>query len=265
MEDLISIAIPTYNRIKLLLPLVHSIRAKSELIPLIIVDDCSKDKTALEIRKLQKIYKNIELIQNFSNKGRSIARNLALENCKTEYIFYLDSDDILYEQWPSIFSEAVILFKELPNNISSVTFNLNFSGHHYFNKYIEYNYSDFALKKGKFLCSCSSALHKVSILKKFLFDPKLDICEDIKLWIEISKNYNFFHLPKTISLYEPSKKSISFRDKINALLTIEPESKIQKQLLYNLMFSTMIKDNLRLTIKRSPLLSFIWYVLKFFK
>lgn len=265
MLDLISIAIPTFDRENYLIPLIESIRDKSELIHLIIVDDCSRDKTVLEVKKLQAKFKNINLIQNSINRGRSNSRNIALKNCNTKYIFFLDSDDKLIENWVSVFAEAIGLFDQLSESISTITFNLNFSGFHYINKYIEYNYSEQALYNGKFLCSCSSGLHKLSVLKKYSFDPEMDLCEDIKLWIELSSNYNFYHIPKTISLYQPSKEDIYFKKKINALLNIETNSLIQDQLIYNLIFSSIINNKKKFSIKSSKLFSFIWYVLKFFK
>lgn len=265
MVDLISIAIPTFDRVDSLIPLIISIRSKSELLPIIVVDDCSKDSTIQELKKLKKIFNNIHLIQNSTNRGRSNSRNTALENCNTKYIFFLDSDDKLIENWPSVFAEAISLFDQLSESISTITFNLNFSGFHYINKYIEYNYAEQALYNGKYLCSCSSGLHKLSVLKKYSFDPEMDVCEDIKLWIELSSNYNFFHIPKTISLYQPSKESISFKKKIKALLNIKTNSVIQDQLIYNLIFSSIINNEKKFSIKGSKLFSFIWYLLKFFK
>tara|TARA_A100001011_G_scaffold398645_1_gene503813 strand:+ start:1142 stop:1939 length:798 start_codon:yes stop_codon:yes gene_type:complete len=265
MVDLISIAIPTFDRVDFLIPLIISIRSKCELIPIIVVDDCSNDSTIPEIKKLQKNFKNIHLIQNSINRGRSNSRNIALKSCNTKYIFFLDSDDKLIETWPSVFAEAINLFDQLSESISTITFNLNFSGFHYINKYFEYNYAEQALYNGKFLCSCSSGLHKLSVLKNYSFDPEMDICEDIKLWIELCTNYNFFHIPRTISLYKPSKGNISFKKKIKALLNIDTNSVIQDQLIYNLIFSSIINNEKKFSIKSSKLFSFIWYVLKFFK
>ena len=85
----------------------------------------------------------------------------------------------------------------------------------------------------------------------------MDICEDIKLWVKISSNYNFFHIPKTISLYEPSPENVPFKKKIQALLKIETNSLMQDQFIYNLIFSAIIKSGLKFSIKGSKLVLFI--------
>ena len=48
------------------------------------------------------------------------------------------------------FLEAISFFEKLSEKISTITFNLNFSGLHHINKYFEYNYVEQALKKGNF-------------------------------------------------------------------------------------------------------------------
>ena len=61
---------------------------------LIIVNDGSTDNSLEIIEKYQRLYNNIEVI-NQENKGPSEARNVAIEKIKGKYTLFLDSDDYM--------------------------------------------------------------------------------------------------------------------------------------------------------------------------
>lgn len=62
---------------------------------IVVVDDFSTDSTKLILKKLKRVYPQINIYQNKWNRGSAASRNIAIEKSKNEYIFCLDSDNVL--------------------------------------------------------------------------------------------------------------------------------------------------------------------------
>lgn len=75
---------------------------------IVIVNDCSTDNTSDIIAKLQDKYSYIKCINHNRNKGGAAARNTAIENCKNELLFCLDSDNVLEKNSISRLKEHLI-------------------------------------------------------------------------------------------------------------------------------------------------------------
>ena len=91
----LSIVIPAYNCQNTIEKAIKSILNIAGIsYEIIIVNDCSTDKTAELIRKYLSI-KNITVINLQENKGVSYCRNLGIERAKGKYIAFLDSDDFV--------------------------------------------------------------------------------------------------------------------------------------------------------------------------
>lgn len=94
----LSIILPAYNSEDYILETLDSfvpdLKDKQELI---IVNDCSTDKTLKIIKKYisQNRSKNITLINNEKNSGAGNSKNKALSIAKGKYIGFIDSDDIV--------------------------------------------------------------------------------------------------------------------------------------------------------------------------
>ncbi len=97
MENLrFSIVMPAYNAEKYIQGSIDSVLEQSfENYELIVVDDCSKDKT-FEI--IKQYGGKVKALQNNENRRAGGARNTGLNAAKGEYIIFLDSDDKLYEK-----------------------------------------------------------------------------------------------------------------------------------------------------------------------
>ncbi|WP_234010183.1 glycosyltransferase family 2 protein [Cronobacter malonaticus] len=98
---LISIIIPVYNTEKYIAECLDSVLCQTitgvvaqSSIEIIIVNDGSPDNSVTIIDEYRKINPNIVLV-NQSNAGQSVARNNAIEIARGDYIFFLDSDDLL--------------------------------------------------------------------------------------------------------------------------------------------------------------------------
>lgn len=90
MTTKITIIIPNYNNIKLLINLIESLK-KATTIPyeLIIVDDKSEDNS---VEYLKKHYPEIRLLVNDINHGFAYTVNRGIKNAKTEYVYLLNND-----------------------------------------------------------------------------------------------------------------------------------------------------------------------------
>ena len=93
-NELITVYIPTYNRVKFLKRAVNSVLSQSyQNFELIIVDDCSPDETIKYLEKLSSNDKRIIFFQNIKNSGACVSRNKAITEAKGKYITGLDDDD----------------------------------------------------------------------------------------------------------------------------------------------------------------------------
>lgn len=91
---LVSIITPSYNSEKFIGETITSVlRQTYQNWELIIVDDCSKDKTLEIIRSFMDEDSRIHLHSLSKNSGAGIARNTALQFAQGRYIAFLDSDD----------------------------------------------------------------------------------------------------------------------------------------------------------------------------
>lgn len=95
MKPLVSIVIPVYNVEQFLDECVQSARKQTyRNLEIILVDDGSTDDSGKKCDNYENNDNRIRVIHK-SNGGLSDARNVGIENATGEYIFFLDSDDIL--------------------------------------------------------------------------------------------------------------------------------------------------------------------------
>ena len=93
MEPKISVIVPIYNIERYLLECLESIASQTiKDIQVLLIDDGSKDGSALICKEFIKSHPNFEYFYK-ENGGTASARNLGLENAKGEYIGFVDSDD----------------------------------------------------------------------------------------------------------------------------------------------------------------------------
>lgn len=98
--NLVSIIIPTYNRINFVIKAVESCLNQSyNAIEIIIIDDGSTDNTEEKVKELLITEWNNKAIYYYKQKnaGASAARNFGIHKAKGEYIQFLDSDDLLFK------------------------------------------------------------------------------------------------------------------------------------------------------------------------
>lgn len=98
-EGLISIITPVYKAERFIRQTIAAVRAQSyQNWELLLIDDCSPDSSADIIRELQTEEKRIHYHRLPINSGAAVARNMALQMARGEFLAFLDSDDLWYPQ-----------------------------------------------------------------------------------------------------------------------------------------------------------------------
>ena len=91
----VAIIIPNYNKANYLSECVESATNQTySNTEIIIIDDCSTDKSDTIIRKILKKYPNVKYYKLPKNRGVSYARNFGANKTDADYLTFLDADDI---------------------------------------------------------------------------------------------------------------------------------------------------------------------------
>lgn len=96
---LVSVIVPVYNVADFLQECVDSLLCQTyKNIEIILIDDGSTDGSGEMCDHLTSVDHRINTIHK-SNGGLSSARNAGIENARGEYIAFVDSDDVVHEQY----------------------------------------------------------------------------------------------------------------------------------------------------------------------
>ena len=98
----ISIIVPVYNVEKYIERCLESVAAQTYTgnIECIIVDDCTLDNSMRLVDQFLSHYEghiDFKVVHHTQNKGLSAARNTGIREAHGDYLYFLDSDDALYE------------------------------------------------------------------------------------------------------------------------------------------------------------------------
>lgn len=95
---MISVIVPVYNGERYLSACIESVLAQSYAdTELIIVDDGSTDSSGTIADRYARDYSGIKVI-HCENGGMSAARNVGIEASTGEYVYFLDSDDMMHPE-----------------------------------------------------------------------------------------------------------------------------------------------------------------------
>jgi glycosyltransferase involved in cell wall biosynthesis len=107
MQNLVDVVILTKNSERLLRKCIESVYRNVPVNRLIIVDGHSTDRTLQIVKEFQSKYKNVVLIQDRGTRGT--ARQIGIENVRTDWFVFVDSDVILSRNW---FAQAEKLIED---------------------------------------------------------------------------------------------------------------------------------------------------------
>lgn len=184
MPLLISIIIPAFNAERYLSECLDSIVNQiDKSVEVIIIDDGSTDSTGVIADSYALNYNFIKVIHQ-SNKGVSGARNRAIDSSVGQYLVFLDSDDILYDNF---FWKVTELIMQQPDIIEINASLTNKEGKVLNDKLFAFDVkndgcSDSEIAKKRLSIQSKYYLFtriiKKSLVKSFSFDEDINFCED---------------------------------------------------------------------------------------
>jgi teichuronic acid biosynthesis glycosyltransferase TuaG len=192
----ISIIIPVFNCQKYLAETLDSISNQSfHDIEIIVVDDCSTDKSKLITLEFSKIDRRIRYLCTKENSGGpATPRNLGIKNAKSEFIAFCDADDLWHPD------KLLIQWEILAKTNSSFTytstkdfsFKLPFARTKILDDLIKLSNTNLIFQLCKNTIKLSSILCKKELLNKingFNCDKKLIAVEDYDLCLRIMEKF----------------------------------------------------------------------------
>lgn len=193
----ISIVIPTFNRLGPVLRAVDSVLTQSFTdFELIVVDDGSTDATEDFTRRY-----NDKRLSYFKipHGGVAKARNFGVQQAKSEWICFLDSDDVWRRHK---LSEQIRYHIANPNCVISQTDDVWIRNSVRVNKMKKHTAraGDIFRESLELCLICSSSV----MLKKSLFeaaggfDESLETCEDYDLWLRLTSHHPVGFVPKSL-------------------------------------------------------------------
>lgn len=209
---LVSIVMPSYNSQKFIGDSIKSVLDQTyPYWELLIVDDCSTDKTMEIIQQYND--KRIRLFKNEVNSGAAISRNRALEEAKGRWVAFLDSDDL----WlPNKLEEQLGFMVD--NNYAFTYTDYRVCSNGEWENVIRTAPNKINFKKIKKYCYFSTItvmydVQKIGLVK--IGDMKKN--NDYAMWLQILKKTDAYRFPKCLSSYIKHENSISSGSKMKLI------------------------------------------------
>ena len=203
-KGLVSIIMPSYNAEAYIKDSILSVIQQTyPFWELIIVDDCSNDKTVSLIKSFND--ERIRLFQNDVNSGAAISRNKALREAKGKWIAFLDSDDL----WTPTKLEEQINFM-ISNSYAFTFTDYRICLNGKYENVIRTGPDAVNFKKIKKYCyfSTITVMYDSDIIGLVqIGDIKKN--NDYAMWLKILKNTTAYRYPKCLSIYVKHENSIS--------------------------------------------------------
>ncbi len=192
----ISVVIPSYNRVAVLIRAIDSVLTQTSAVDeIIVVDDGSDDDTRAQVTRQ---YPDIKYIYQ-QNSGVSAARNRGIEQSKSSWIAFLDSDDSWLPQKVERIRSAQQQHRE---------YVLYHSDEIWVRKGVRVNAMNKHRKSGGWifqqclqLCviSPSAVVIKSELFNAVgLFDESMPACEDYDLWLRICHQYPVHYIDQPL-------------------------------------------------------------------
>ena len=205
MKNTVDVIIPAYNAGKFIERTLKSVVSQTHLPEkIIVVDDGSTDDTVAVVNNFKKNSSvDIELFEQ-ENKGPNAARNVGIKNSTSEYVAFLDADDL----WENVKIEKQIAVFQ---NSAYKDLGLVYCGY----KLIDENGKEInkknifptlkgsvfnkLLKANLISGSPSTVLIKRAVLKETgLFDENLKGSEDWDMWLRIAEKFEYDYVLKPL-------------------------------------------------------------------
>jgi glycosyltransferase involved in cell wall biosynthesis len=196
----VSVVITTFNRVQLLQRAIESARQSGSDLELIVVDDCSTDNTTQFCKKLS----SLRYLRLSSNHGLAYARNVGIAESSSEFIAFLDDDDLrlpgsLDKQLRVLnaddrnafcYGQALIgdARRQLPTGeIYPIT--------------LPQGDIFWPLLEDNFIPMPTVLARKSSLLKVGCFNTDLNLIEDWDMWLRLSEHFLVAAVEEPVAIY----------------------------------------------------------------
>lgn len=232
-NPIVSIIMPTYNRVKMLEKSIESVFAQSyDCWELIIIDDASTDETEKRMTELDKNEPKVRYmrIPRIVNKGISEYLNIGLRNSNGKYIARIDDDDYwchkdklkmqveFLEKNPEyvVVGGGVILVDKNGNELFR-----------YLKKETDEEIRNFALYSNPF--THATVLFKKDVALKLGGYKNIKHVEDMELWLRMGKHGKLYNMREYFITYMTAGQNKSFTEQRENSRTVVNVVKMHKK------------------------------------
>ncbi len=215
---LFSIIIPTYNRADFIGKTINSVLNQTyKNFEIIVIDDGSTDNTREVVNNIKD-----ERIHYYKkeNEERAAARNFGVKKAKGEYVTFLDSDDLFYENH---LEEANIFLSNNKPEFMFQAYDIVHLDYKEPKRFKNHDLNQLLVSDGNVM-SCHGVFIENEIAKNNLFneDRDLSASEDYELWLRLASKYKIHHNPIVTScLIDHDSRSVVNIDKDKLILRKE--------------------------------------------
>jgi len=215
---LVSVVMPAYNSAKFVVEAIESVKNQTfKDFEFIVVDDCSTDDTLSVIKKTLMNFDNpYKIIENESNMGVSVSRNIANRIATGEFIAVVDSDDINLST--RLEEEVDFLKREKSFDVCGSLMEEMGEDGELFRSAIPRPIDMSSIKKWMYVYGESPILHPSSMYRKKAFfemggyDEDILWCHDFDLFFKMVRHRKKMHnLQSVLAKYRVVKESLTHR------------------------------------------------------
>lgn len=214
-SPLISVVMSALNCENYIMDAVKSILNQSyQNFEVLIVDDCSTDKTGILLEELAKTDKRIKVFKNPYTCGLTKNLNNLIKTAKGKYIARMDADDI---SLPNRFEVQVEFLERNPDYaaIGSSYFHINERGH--ITNWINVMCIDPSIHNGlknqNWFAHGSVMMNKAMAMNVGLYDEAFKYAQDYDLWVRLAQKYKLSNTEVPYYSYRIRPENISIKNK----------------------------------------------------
>lgn len=201
---MISVVIPLYNKQNSVADTLRSVLRQSYPdFEIVVVDDGSTDRSAAVVAEIARSDDRIRIIQK-KNGGVSSARNAGISESKSEFIAFLDADDIWEPEYLAAQHQLITDFPQAA--LWGTAFGHIADGQRYSNNFkLDEGYREIVTdywSRKLYLYWTSAVVARKSALEAVgLFDERINYGEDIDVWYRLILNYQAVFYNRTLAYY----------------------------------------------------------------
>ncbi|PYY29581.1 glycosyltransferase [Paenibacillus illinoisensis] len=238
-EALVTVIIPTYNRIEFIAETIESVIQQSHTnLQIIVVDDGSVESPK---DVLKPFMDNIQFLSK-ENGGKSSALNFAIGEAKGDFIWVFDDDDIALPLKLELQLKRFALNPKLglvhTRSINFINGTGEINGLHDLSPYngvLDYK----LLIKGCFIHGPTAVFKRECLNEVVGWDEELIRAQDFDFWLRIAKHYEMEYLPVPTVKYRLHTGSRGSADNPVAYNEIVSATNDYEKLIYSKLYRTV--------------------------